>query len=490
MVAHDIVLRRGRVVDPESGLDAIRDVGIDGRTVTAVSEDHLQGVTVIDATGLVVAPGFIDLHSHAQTLAGRRLQACDGVTTALDLEVGRAPVERAYALEEANGSPIHYGFSASWAAARMQVLTGAVPDGGIEGALGLLGSSAWKGPITPAELGRVVDHVATELAAGAIGIGILLGYAPATGTDEYLALARLAAETGNPTFTHGRDLIEVSGGSMIDGAEEIVQVAAGTGAHMHYCHVNSTSGRHIDRVHALIERCRAEGGRVSTEAYPYGSGATAVGAAFLAPERLRQRKLTPASITHLRTGERLADDAQLLELRSTAPGDLVLIDFLNENDPADRAALRRALAFEDAVVASDALPPVPGPAPCGPEQWPLGPGQVTHPRSAGCFSRALRLWREEGTPLIEAVGRCTLLPARLLEATCPVMRGKGRVQPGAAADIVVFDAERVTDMATYSDSTRPSSGIRHLLVDGVRVVRDGELVTGAHPGGPVRAKPL
>ncbi len=92
---HDVVLRGGRVVDPETGLDAVRDVAIDGGKIAAVSRDGLGGRTVIDVGGFVVAPGFIDLHSHAQTLAGRRLQACVGVTTALDLEASRAPIEAA-----------------------------------------------------------------------------------------------------------------------------------------------------------------------------------------------------------------------------------------------------------------------------------------------------------------------------------------------------------------------------------------------------------
>ena len=119
---YDVVLCGGRVIDPETGLDARRDVAIEAGRVAAVgpADEPLAGRIVIDVSGLVVAPGFVDLHSHAQTLPGRRLQSCDGVTTALDLEAGRAPIEAAYAREASRGSPINYGFSASWAAARMQ----------------------------------------------------------------------------------------------------------------------------------------------------------------------------------------------------------------------------------------------------------------------------------------------------------------------------------------------------------------------------------
>ena len=488
-MAHDLVLRGGRVVDPESGLDAVRDVAIDARRIAGISEEHLEGTKVIDVTGLVVAPGFIDLHSHAQTLPGRRLQACDGVTTVLDLEGGRAPIETAYAREARRGSPIHYGFSASWAAARMQVLAGVDPDGGMGALMSNLGDPAWQGAATDAELSRILDQINDDLAAGAIGIGLLMGYAPGVEPDEYLTVARLASIAGVPTFTHCRDLVELAPNTIIDGAEEIVRAAGETGAHMHHCHVNSTSTRHIDRVLALIERCRSAGGNITTEAYPYGSGATAIGAAFLAPERLRERDLLPTSLTYLATGERVADDARLRELRATDPGGAVIVEFFDETNPADHALLRRSLTFEDAIVASDAMPPVWTEGRPDQEAWPVPRAAVTHPRTAGCFARALRLWREEGTPLIEGVRRCTLLPSRVLESCVPAMRHKGRVQVGADADLVVFDAETITDQATYLESTRPSTGIHHVLVEGTFVVRDGSLVTDAFPGRPIRAEP-
>jgi dihydroorotase-like cyclic amidohydrolase len=468
-------------------LDTYMNVGIAGRIISAVTEDQLDAATTIDASGLVIAPGFIDLHSHAQTLAGRRLQAHDGVTTALDLEMGRSPVENAYAFEALLGSPIHYGFSASWASARMQVLTGLVADGGVKSAFSVLGEPAWRAPCTRPQLSQVLGLISEDLSRGAIGIGLLLGYAPEIDPVEYLQVARLAAESGVATFTHCRDLVEMLPATKIDGAQEIVRAAAETGAHMHYCHINSTSGRHIDRVLHLIESCQSAGSRVTTEAYPYGSGSTAIGAAFLAPERLHERGLTPERITYLPTGERLASTARLRELRDRDPDALVFTETLSENDPAELAILRRSLAFRDTIVASDAMPLVPTAAGFDPFQWPLGPGAVTHPRSAGCFSRVLRLWREEARPLPDAIRRSTLLPAQVLETSCRAMRAKGRIQPGADADVVVFDPARITDEATYKDTTRPSSGVRHLLVDGVFVIRDGELVPEARPGRLIRA---
>ena len=128
--------------------------------------------------------------------------------------------------------------------------------------------------------------------------------------------------------------------------------------------------------------------------------------------------------------------------------------------------------------------------PADPQAWPLPPTAITHPRTAGTFSRALRLLTRGGPlSLAQALAKCSLEPARLLEGRVPAMRGKGRLQAGRDADIVVFDPATVTDLASYLDSTRPAAGIRHVLVNGAFVVRDGGIVADARPGRPVRAAP-
>jgi hypothetical protein len=484
--AFDTVIRGGRVVDPESGLDGVRNVGITGARVAAVTEESIEGRTILEASGQVVLPGFVDLHSHAQSLAGRRLQACDGVTTALDLEAGRSPVEASYD-REGDGSPINFGFSASWALARHRVLAGDAP-GNITDALGVLGERRWRGTLSAYQLGELLDLLARDLANGAVGVGFLLGYAPEVPPREYLAVSALAASTGVPTFTHCRELVEVAPDGLADGAEEIVRAAAETGGRVHYCHVNSSAARHVDRVLALVDRCRREGGQVTTEAYPYGYASTVIGAAFLSPDGLRARGLAPRSLTYLRTGERIADEARLEQLRREDPAGLVTLDFLDEADPTERSVLLASLARPDVIVASDAMPLVPLRDRFRDDEWPLRPrAAVTHPRTAGCFSRMLRMGREEGWPLAEVVRRCTLMPAQLLEGACPAMRGKGRVQVGGDADLVVLDPATVSDQASPEDSTRVSSGISEVLVAGVRVVAGGQLDPQARPGRPVRA---
>jgi hypothetical protein len=298
----------------------------------------------------------------------------------------------------------------------------------------------------------------------------------------------VAAAAEVPTYTHARDLVEWNPDVLIDGATEVVQAAAATGAHMHYCHINSTSDRHIDRVLALVARVRTEGSVVTTEAYPYGSGMTGIGAQFLSPARLAQRGATPQAIRYVPTGERVADAARLDEIRRLDPGGLAFVSFLDEDDPADFRFVETALSAPGTAIASDAMPIHWADGRPDPYVWPLPAGGVSHPRGAGTYSRTLRLARDHQLmSLPEAVARCSLVPARILEAAVPSMRTKARIQAGCDADVVVFEPALVSDLATYTDTLRPAVGISHVLVDGTFVVRDAALVVDALPGRPVRA---
>lgn len=484
-----VLLQGGRVCDPGTGLDGVADVLVHSGVVEAVGPGLAPDSTeVVDVSGLIVGPGFVDLHSHTHSLAGLRLQAMDGVTTALELEAGSMPVERAYDAAAAAGYPLNYGFSASWAGARARVLVGFEPDASLEGTLGLLGDARWQRSSSPRELATWLELLEGELYAGALGIGVLLGYAPRTDPAEFLAVARMSATAGVPVYTHVRELIEDDPTSPVDGSEEIAIAAAETGAAMHHCHVNSTSRRHVDRVLAMLDQARADGAPITLEAYPYGSGATAIGAVFLGPERLAARGLRPSNIVVVSTGERVSDVARLRELRRADPGALCIVENLDERDPAQQAMLHRALAFPDSIVASDAMPVQWPDGTRDSDRWPLPEGGATHPRTAGTFTRALRLLvRETGAwTWLEAFRRCSYLPARTIESAAPAARAKGHLGPGADADIVVLDPESVTDAATYLDPTRPAQGVRHLLVGGTFVVRDGVLRPDARAGSALR----
>lgn len=490
-VVHDVVIRGGRVIDPETCLDGVRDVGLIGDRISAVSRERLVGRTVIDAAGLVVAPGFIDLHSHGQAVAEGRLQALDGVTTALELEAGVAPVSVAYQRAAHEGRPINYGYSASWTAVRMHLLGDQPLTGGALGFQHGLGSEAWRAPATRAQGEALLDMLQKELVDGAVGIGMLLGYAPAMDPAEYVEVARLAAEARVPVFTHARPLVEQDPDVVVDGAEELTRVAAQTGAHLHFCHVNSTSTRHLDRVQGLVETVRSEGARVTSEVYPYGSGMTGIGSDYFHPDRLHVLGATgtPSDVIYARTGETVASTARLRELRATDPSGLAFITTFDEKASPERLA--RVFEFSGAVVASDAVPFVidEGRA-YDPWTWPPPDFVRTHPRGAGTFAKTLRIAvRETGTlALADALAKCSLHPARILEEVAPSMRRKGRLQVGCDADVVVLDPAVVTDTATYRNSVSPSVGFVHVLVNGVSVVSDGVLRQDVLPGRPVKGE--
>ena len=255
------LLRGGRVIDPGTGFDGVADVLVSDGRISAVGHGITppEGAVVVDVAGLVVGPGFVDLHSHVHSIAGQRLQAMDGVTTALDLEAGLMPVERAYAEAAKAGRPLNYGFSASWTAARAQVLAGIEPDAQIESGLAVLGNPRWQRSSSARELAAWLSLLDGELAAGALGIGILMGYAPATGPGEFLAVAHLAAKAGVPTYTHVRELVEVDPATPVDGSEEIAIAAAGTGAAMLATRLRSAYSRYVTDawLAELTGKCRS-----------------------------------------------------------------------------------------------------------------------------------------------------------------------------------------------------------------------------------------
>ncbi|TCO19698.1 N-acyl-D-aspartate/D-glutamate deacylase [Kribbella steppae] len=482
----DLLLTGGRVIDPETGLDKVVDVAVSDGRIVAVGGPAPRARTTFDVGGRVVTAGFIDLHSHAQNIPSLRLQALDGVTTALELESGAGDVQRSLERAAEAGRPVNYGYSASWAQARMDVMDGSSPEGGFLDFTNGIAGTGWQRPADASELARIIGRLEEQLSAGAVGIGVLVGYAPQTGRNEYLRVASLAARHGVPTYTHARFKNPEDPESALEGAAEVVAAAAGSGAHMHLCHVNSTSLRAIDEVAELIDGARRRGLEVTTEAYPYGAGMTAVGVPFLHPDNLARLGIQPSNLSIVATGERPKDAARLVQIRRETPGALVIIHYLDEDQEQDLSLIHRALLMADTAVASDAIPFTTPTGTVVEGDRELPPDASSHPRTTGTFSRFLRtMVRETGAlPLMEALRRCSLLPAQILQEACPAMARKGRVQIGADADLVVFNAELVSDRSTYDAPQASSTGFDHVLVAGQPVVRDGSITT-ALPGRPV-----
>lgn len=497
----DVILTNGRVIDPESGVDGLRHVGIRGNEIVSiqpVGEPPRRAARQIDVAGSVIAPGFIDLHSHSQTVNGLRFQALDGVTTALDLEAGVVPLAATHAEVAEQGRPINYGYASNWLAARVSEIEGIAldPNGNVKnGSASVLGAKAgrdaWRLPASPDTVDKIIDRVAEGVVEGGIGVGVLLGYAPDSGRVEMLKLARRVSDLGVPLFVHGRYKEADDPLSGVEGVLELIALSAATDAHVHLCHINSTYSLEADLVLDAIARAQKSGVKITTEAYPYHASSTVIGAPFLSPEQMSSRGKRPTSIRYLKTGERVADFERLALLRAEDPGGTVVVDYLDPEDPEQMARLHRIVAFPGAAVASDAMLLQIDGRRTGADietHWPVPPDVFAHPRTAGTFSRTLGLIsRKLGLMSLNgAIERCSYIPATILESFVPAMRTKGRIQVGCDADIVVFDPEAIGDRADFETLT-PSFGVEQVLVGGEFVVRDGELLPGALPGRPIRS---
>ena len=453
--AYDIVIANGRVMDPETNLDAVRFVGIRAGKIAAISAAPLNGKTTIDAKGLVVAPGFIDLHAHGQDDENYRVFALDGVTTALELEVGTADVPGFYASREGKAL-INYGASSSHVRARMAVMR--------DPSQGLLPTGAGGHQVaTDAQIAEIDRLIDAGLAAGGLGVGMGLQYTPAASKYEVLETFRAAAKYHAPVFVHVRGFAAQDPGSSVESFMEVIAAAAISGAPLHIVHLNSMSLASTPKTLAIVKDARAHGLDVTTEAYPYIAGMTEIGSALL-DQYVDGPDSNFSKIMLVSTGERLTR-ATFTAARK-ANGTVIL--FLNTPE-MEAMAITSPLT----MIASDGL---------------LQNGKG-HPRTAGTEARMLAHYVRETKQLtlMDALRKMTIMPAQRLEKLAPVFLNKGRIKVGADADITVFDPATVKDRSTYQQPALTSVGFRYVLVNGVPAVMDGVIKDKTFPGKGQRA---
>ena len=464
---YDIVLESGRIMDPETGVDGVRNVGIRDGKIVRISAEPLSGRRVIHAAGLVVAPGFIDLHQHGQELASQRVKAFDGVTTALEMEIGVADVTEFLRSKEGH-SIIHYGTTASHVAARSLVFgaplapAGPSAHAGISGILPKSGPATDK-PATPDQIKRIEQRLRDEIDAGALGIGMGIQYTPGATRLEVIDMFRVAADRKLPVYTHIRSFGRMEPGSAIEAVEEVIGAAAISGAPLHIVHINSTCLRETMECLSMVEGARARNLDVSTEAYPYIAGMTQLNSALFNPGWRERLGIEYGDLVLPNTGEHLTK-ARFEELHKSSEAQDVLI-FANTQEMVD-VTIPNSLI----MIASD--------------------GAEGHPRNAGTYSRVLAQYvRDKKTlSLMDALRKMTLMPAQMLERSTPEARRKGRLQEGADADVVVFDPQTISDQSTFEKPMEHSSGVRELLVAGTLVIDEGKLVPDVYPGRAIVGK--
>jgi N-acyl-D-aspartate/D-glutamate deacylase len=444
---YDRVILGGRVIDPESNLDTVRNIGLLEGRIAAVTTQALHGRDTVEARGLVVAPGFIDLHDHGTTPETYRLRSLDGVTTTLELELGTSDVAAWYR-ERSAGERINYGVSVGHIKVRMSVMHDA-------GSFMPVGDGAYR-TASAEQIGEIMRLMDLGLSEGAISIGAGFPYTPAATREELLAVFRIAGMTKTPVHLH------ITPGSA--GLKEALSLASETNAPLQVVHINSSSLAETPVMLEMISDARSHGRDVTTEAYPYAAGMTEIQSATIQDiyKAAPDEQLT--ELEWQRTGERLNRDS--FERYSGIGGPIVV-----HTNTEEMVAV--AITSPLTMIASDAY-------------WQNGAG---HPRTTGTFSKVLGRYVRDARSLslMEAIRKMTLMPAQRLEARVPAMRQKGRLSVGADADITIFDAVKVMDRSTYREPSLSPVGIEHVIVNGVSVVTNGRAVEGVTPGKAIRA---
>ncbi len=454
---YDIVIHGGRVIDPETNLDGVRDVGINGKKIASISDQPLQGKRVINAEGLVVSPGFIDLHQHSQTAESDRLKASDGVTSALEMEIG-APDVAEFLHARQDHAIINFGTTASHVAARALAFGSPLPESEILPKAG----PATNDPASREEIEAIRNRLRAQFDAGALGLGMGIQYTPGASRLEIIQMFALAAEYHLPVYTHVRSAGRLDPGSSVEAVSEVIAAAAITGAPLHIVHINSSCLKSAPDCLDMVAGARARGLDVTTEAYPYGAGMTMINSALFNPGWQEKFGIGYHELQLPETGERLTRE-RFETLHASSKPQTVLL-FLNDDATVD-AVIRNPLV----MIASD--------------------GEMNHPRNAGTYCRILaRYVRDQHSiTLMDAIRKMSYMPAQELERSTPEAVKKGRIQVGADADIDVFDLNSVADRATYSKPQEPSVGMQYVLVDGTPVIDGGKLASGRFPGQAIVA---
>jgi N-acyl-D-amino-acid deacylase len=516
-----LVIERCRLVEGSGRLAIETDVAVlDGRVAAIGALEDASADERLDARGLVLAPGFIDVHVHtdARLLEPKVQEASllQGVTTHVVGQdgFGFAPTTaRSFPFMEAytagiNGRPVPFGpggiadYLGRFDGATAVNVASLVPNGCLRmEVLGNVGRAA-----SDAEVEEMQALCRDAIREGAVGLSSGLDYVPSrhASTDELVALASVLAGTGLPYVTHVRYEL-----GLLAALEEAVDIGRRARVPVHVSHLRGDSeyGAGAEEILAAVDSSRAEGIDLTYDTYPYTYGCSFLPYVLPAwalegePDEILALLADPAARNRIRADldrvnwswERLVlagrprgEHARFggLDLaRAAAIADQDEVDFVcdlliaesleallvwkPDESPRAEADLVAVLAHPAQMLGSDGI---------------YGPGR-THPRGHGSYARFLgRFVRDEGLlSLEEAVARVTSVPADRFR-----LGGRGLVRPGNFADLVVFDPQTLTDRATFDEGDVPATGVRDVLVNGVPVVRDGH-VTDATPGIGLRA---
>lgn len=483
-VDYDLVINNGRVMDPETLFDGVANVGIKDGRIAEISKTPLKGAKTIDATGKIVAPGFIDTHFHFQMPIGYSLGLRDGLTSSMDFEMGCAGSYMAEWYKAREGvTQANYGCAVSHEFARAMVIDGS--DGAdylINGPIAALTTRAktgWSVTRPTLEQGNaILEEIDKGLQAGAPGIGSTVGYMrEGVSSREMFEVQKVGARYGRPTGAHTRYTLGTDT-TEVNGAQELVANALALDAPAIVLHFNNPGWR---VTHEMITGLQAQGHNIWGEIYPYAAGSTTINASFLEPKswiegfgnRYEDTMLDPV------TGEYYTTETYKATVASEPTRPIVIFKM-----PAEDEA--KWLTLKGVTMASDAVGATPYDAAW---DYPFEKLGGTHPRTAGARGATIRLGRENNIPMMQLMSILSYTAAKHLGDTgLKMMQERGRIQKGMVADIVVFDPELFTDNSTYVNGSIPSTGMKAVIVNGQVTVRDDVLLP-VFAGQPIRFEP-
>ncbi|MBT5577240.1 MAG: amidohydrolase family protein [Porticoccaceae bacterium] len=459
---YDLVIAKGRVIDPETGLDAVKYIGINHGSISEISNTAISGRQTIDASDLVVAPGFIDVHSHSPTLLGQRANLLDGVTTQLDLEAGSFPVSF-YGEHFRDGAQINYGSSVGHWAVRLKVMEALDLPYIFSGKKVLsMAGATWMQQATAEQIEQMRVLLNRGLDEGGLGIGVLLDYmTKAVSHAELRMLFEVASSREVPLYVHVRRGYTGDPAGLI----EVVNLAKETGAALFICHITHNAMGHIGDWLAIIDEANKAGANIVTETLSYAAGGTSISAdVFRRRDWQAIFDITYEDVQWVATGEWLTKDSWDKYAKEQPTG-MVNHHYVKED------WIETALQWPRMMVSTDALPAIDTSLP-------------TNPNIAGTFSRVLGHYVRERNVLSlhDALAKMSLYQAQWMEQASSLFKKKGRIQIGADADIVIFDPNTVAANADYGDPYLAPTGIIHVLVAGEIVVKDSVNLEGSSPG--------
>lgn len=445
---YDIVIKGGTIYNPSTNHELENcNIGIIGSKVEKISKSQLKGETEIDARGLVVSPGFVDLISYDPNHVGIDFKVMDGVTSNLAMHGGTEDPTSWYRAWDNNGVITNFGASTFITRLRWPII-----GQGIDNEMTI-----------QEDIDKLLAETRKCLENGTLGISFSFEYIPGI-KNEIKPLLELAAEYDVPTFYHLRYSDEERG---LEGIEEVIKYGKETGAIIHIMHINSTGGTFVmDKALDMVSKARDEGLDITSCFYPYNYWATYIDSARFRPGWREKFKIDYEDLqiaaTDIRITEETFEKYRQENLLVAAHGSM----------PEDELIM--LLKDPYTMIGSDTI---------------IVSSHNNHPRGAGTYSRVFGKYvREEGVlSIMDAIKKVSYFPAVRMESAAPSMKYKGRIETDSDADITIFNPDTIIDKSTVQAPGTASEGVEYVLVNGVIVKDKDGIVKGEKPGKPIQS---